>query len=92
MRVRAGSLYYYHPNLLDLVDGRTGLKSGDVVRVVNLPGCPKANTMGHAHVEDAVTGVIVGLVHVNSLHSKEAYVAYLKSEIAKHQTQDNQAQ
>lgn len=37
------------------------------VRVVNLPGCPKANTMGMAHVEDAATGEFAGLVLTASL-------------------------
>jgi hypothetical protein len=84
MKVCAGSEYYYHPNLLDLVDGRTTLKSGDVVRVVNKPGCPKANTMQQAHVE-SLEGEFIGLVHCNSLHTKAAYIAYLKMEIAKAQ-------
>jgi hypothetical protein len=70
MRVTAGKEYIYHPNLLDTIDGRTGLRSGDAVRVVNLPGCPKANTMQHCHVEDVHTREFIGLVHVNSLHSK----------------------
>lgn len=83
MKVHAGQILYYHPNLLDLIDGRTGLKSGDVVRVVNLPSAPKCNTMGHAHVECPTTGAFIGLVHVNSLHTKAAYIAYLKQEIAK---------
>lgn len=67
MKVRAGSEYIYYPNLLDRVDGRTNLVPGDIVTVVNLPGCPRANTMGHAHVEHG--GHFAGLVHVNSLHS-----------------------
>lgn len=92
MKVRTGSEYFFHPNLLDLVDGRTGLKSGDIVRVVNLPGCPKANTMGHCHVEDRVTGAFIGLVHVNSLHTHAAYIEYLRGEIAKHKAQDNGCQ
>lgn len=92
MKVRAGSTYFYHPNLLDIVDARTGLKSGDEVRVVNLPGCPKANTMGHCHVEDATTGALIGIVHTNSLHTREEYVAYLRNEIAKHKAQDNGCQ
>lgn len=86
MRVTAGKEYIYHPNLLDTIDGRTGLRSGDAVRVVNLPGCPKANTMLHCHVEDVHTREFIGLVHVNSLHSKAEYIEYLKREIAKHET------
>jgi hypothetical protein len=83
MRVRVNTVYIYHPNLLDRIDGRTNLKSGDQVRVVNLPGCPKANTMNHCYVADLNTGEFIGLVHCNSLHTKGEYIAYLKAEIAK---------
>ncbi len=83
MKVKAGNVYIYHPNLLDRIDGRTGLRSGDAVRVVNLYGCPKANTMGHCHVEEVNNGELIGLVHCNSLHTKDEYIAYLKAEIAK---------
>ena len=83
MRVRVNSVYYYVPNLLDRCDARTELKSGDTVRVVNLHGCPTANTMGHCHVANPSTGQFIGLVHVNSLHTKAEYVAYLHRAIAK---------
>ncbi len=66
MRVRVNTEYIFYPNMLDRIDGRTSLVPGDIVKVVNLPGCPKANTMGHAHVE--YRGKFVGLVHTNSLH------------------------
>ena len=82
-KVRANQVYYYHPNLLDRCDARTSLKSGNMVRVVNLPGCPKANTMGHCHVADPSTGQFIGLVHCNSLHTKAEYIAYLHRAIAK---------
>jgi len=36
------------------------------VQVVNLRGCPKANTMGHCHVNDA-DGRFAGLVCTSSL-------------------------
>jgi hypothetical protein len=88
MKVKAGSVYIYHPNLLDRIDGRTNLKSGDAVRVVNLYGCPKANTMGHCHVEDVDTGAFIGLVHTNSLHTKAEYMEYLRAEIAKRELQE----
>ena len=66
MRVQSNREYIYYPNLLDRIDGRTNLVAGSIVRVVNLPGCPKANTMHHAHVQ--FDGEFAGLVHVNSLH------------------------
>lgn len=67
MKVRANAVYRYSPVLLDQIDGRTSLQSGDVVRVVNLPGCPKANVMGHCHVADPNSGEFIGLVCCNSL-------------------------
>jgi hypothetical protein len=66
MKVRANSEYIFYPNMLDRYDGRTSLVPGDLVRVVNLPGCPKANTMGHAHVN--LDGKFAGLVSTNSLY------------------------
>ncbi len=42
------------------------LKPGQVVRVYNVHGCPKANTMGHCYVQDEA-GTFLGLVHTNSL-------------------------
>lgn len=51
MKVRVGSLYHYWPCGWDEVDPtRDLLQAGDLVRVINLPGCPPANTMGHCYV------------------------------------------
>lgn len=66
-KVRVGALYTYDPVLLDILDGRTKLKKGDRVRVVNLHGAPAAGTMGHCYVGHPKTGDFIGLVHVNSL-------------------------
>jgi hypothetical protein len=82
-RVHVNSLYVYHANLLDRCDGRTNLKNGELVKVVNMHGCPKANTMGHCYVvrkDDVDT--FVGLVHCNSLHTIEEYKEYLRARIA----------
>jgi hypothetical protein len=89
-RVRVGSLYIYHANLRDATDGRTNLKTGEVVKVVNMHGCPPANTMGHCYVvrKDDVT-TFVGLVHTNSLHSKKDYAAYLRERIAEIERKKN---
>lgn len=65
MKVRARNWYVYNPVLLDRIDPKTCLRAGDIVQVVNLPGCPRANTMGHCHVEH--DGKFAGLVHTNSL-------------------------
>jgi hypothetical protein len=56
------------------------LRFGDVVRVVNLPGCPKANTMGHAHF-DVNGGEFGGLCCTNSLLTKAEYIEYLRIRI-----------
>ena len=80
-RVRAGSVYVYNPAGADLWDARTDLKEGDHVRVVNLPGCPRANTMGHCHVQ-RLDGSFAGLVLTASLDSVQEYRAYLQRKIA----------
>ena len=60
---------------------RDVLQEGDQVRVVNLPGCPRANTMGHAHVQ-RLDGSFAGLVLTASLDSVQEYRAYLQRKIA----------
>jgi hypothetical protein len=67
MRVRVNSLYVFEPVLWDVLDAKTDLSKGDVVRVVNLRGCPPANTMNHCHVANPYTGEFIGMVHCNSL-------------------------
>ena len=81
-RVRVNAHYFYKPNLLDFVDGRTNLKDGEEVVVVNLYGAPKANTMGHCYV-NRLDGSFAGLVHCNSLHTKAEYKAWLVATSAK---------
>lgn len=67
MKVRAGSKYYFYPVGLDSWSpANQGLTPGEQVTVVNLPGCPRANTMGHCHVNKA-DGTFGGLVLTNSL-------------------------
>ena len=83
MKVRANSEYIFYPNMLDRYDGRTSLVPGDLVKVVNLPGCPKANTMNHAHVE--LNGRFAGLVHTGSLYSlsdKQIVIDAIKCDMA----------
>ena len=60
MRVKVNKFYIYRAVGLDVFDSRTDLKDGDLVQVVNLPGCPRANTMGHCHVKK--DGHFAGLV------------------------------
>ena len=83
-RVRVNAHYIYSPNLLDRIDGRTSLQDGEEVIVTNLPGAPKANTLGHCHV-NRLDGSFAGLVHCNSLHTKAEYIAYLRERIVAHE-------
>lgn len=66
-KVKVGKVYKYSPVMIDQLHPPYNVKDGDLVRVVNLPGCPKANTMGHCHVEH-LDGSFAGLVCCNSLH------------------------
>lgn len=84
MKVQANREYIYYPTLMDRVDARTTLVPGSVVTVRNLPGCPKANTMGHAHVY--YNGQFAGLVCTNSLHSladRELVIVAIKRDLEK---------
>jgi hypothetical protein len=65
-RVRVKSVYTFQPVGIDKFDPRSDAKPGDQVRVINLRGAPKANTMGHCHIE-SLDGEFLGMVHVNSL-------------------------
>jgi hypothetical protein len=66
-KVRVGSTYVYDPVGWDMFDPPYDCHLGDLLKVVKLPGCPPAGTMGHCHVAHADTGDFAGLVHVNSL-------------------------
>lgn len=63
-RVRVNGLYWFDPVPIDRY---TPCVRGTVVRVINLRGCPPANTMGHCYIEDATTGEFIRLVCCNSL-------------------------
>lgn len=65
-RVRVNSKYVFNPVPLDCFDSRHTAKVGQVVRVVNLHGAPKANTMGHCYI-NSLQGYFLGLVSTNSL-------------------------
>lgn len=79
MRVRVNSLYRYNPCLIDRIDGRTGLSEGDIVRVINVYGYPKANVMRHCYVGNPFTSKFIGMVCTGSLEpvskSTKAYVS-----------------
>jgi hypothetical protein len=79
-KVRAGQTFIFCPVMLDKLEG-------DTVRVVNLPGCPRANTMGHAHVQH-LDGTFAGLVCTNSLLSRAEYMEYLRRRISEHEPRE----
>ena len=62
-KVRVNSLYRYQPVL---IDHDVPLETGTIVRVINLHGCPPANTMGHCYIEH-LGGEFIRLVCTNSL-------------------------
>lgn len=67
-RVRVNSVYTFIPGLVDLaLPQHYRARKGQRVRVIQLPGAPKANTMGHCHIEDADTGEFLGIVSTDSL-------------------------
>jgi hypothetical protein len=68
-RVRVGSLYRFHPVL---IDSRIGLDAGTIVRVINLYGCPPANMMGQCYIEH-LGGEFIQMVCVNSLQKLTGY-------------------
>lgn len=68
-RVRINQEYRYEPVMLDRFHPPYDVTEGDIVKVVNLPGCPKAGTMGMCHVMHTGErdGQFAGLVCCNSL-------------------------
>lgn len=67
MKVRANSLYHFKASTLDTLYPVSEVDNGDIVRVVNVPGCPAANTMGNCHIANPITGKLLGLVSTASL-------------------------
>jgi len=67
-RVKANTKYKFNPCVLDILQPTSTLtaNAGDVVKVINLPMAPKANTMGQCYIED-MQGNFVGMVSVHSL-------------------------
>ena len=67
-RVRVGSRYTYRAVGIDAWSPNPLAPcEGEEVRVINLQGCPPANTMGHCYVESVTSGEFCGLVLANSL-------------------------
>ena len=85
-KVRVGSEYIFYPNMLDKIDGRTRITPGAIVKVVNMPGCPPANTMGHCYVANRVTGEFLGMVSTNSLYKfadRQLVIDAIKADVAR---------
>lgn len=55
MKVRANATYYFDPSMMDSIEPKIMnlFKRGDKVRVINLHGCPPANTMGCCYIVPA---------------------------------------
>jgi hypothetical protein len=66
-RVRVGSRYTFQPVVLDQLMARPWFPTpGTRVVVIEMPGAPRANTMGHAYIATE-SGAFAGLVCTNSL-------------------------
>jgi hypothetical protein len=68
-KVKVGSWYIFKPVGMDIWDPLTNVKAGDKVRVINLHGCPPANTMSHCYIADE-KGKFIGMVLCNSLQKE----------------------
>ena len=68
-RVRVGARYRFQPVWFDQANppAAQDVPEGAEVQVVNLPGCPKANTMGMCHI--SYQGRFAGHVMTASLQS-----------------------
>jgi len=65
-KVRVGSKYVYDPVLFDKLNPPVvNVVRGQLVKVVNLRGCPPANTMGMCYIN--FNGIFAGMVCTNSL-------------------------
>jgi hypothetical protein len=70
MKVRAGGIYRFAPNMLDQIHNcAPELRPGDIVTVVKLRGAPGPNVMGQCHV-NGPDGRFSGMVSCNSLEPK----------------------
>lgn len=72
MKVRVNSIYRYSANGFDRFRPCQGnnLVEGQLVKVINLPSAPPANTMGQCYVADPVTGKFICMVSTASLEKR----------------------
>jgi hypothetical protein len=92
MRVTVGKIYHYSPNGWDSIFpvGAEKLTLGQQVKVINLPGAPKANTMGQCYVADVNTGKFLCMVSTGSLCTAAEYLDILKAMLAKKESAECQ--
>jgi hypothetical protein len=64
---KPGSVWTFQRNGYDRLFSHATVTEGQRVRVVNLPGAPKAGVMGQCHVVDAASGELLGMVDIRSL-------------------------
>lgn len=78
MKVRNGSKYRYVASMWDRLYPPLGdIKDGDIVKVENQPGCPKANVMNCCYVVTEDGARFIGLVSCDSLFPKNISLANL---------------
>lgn len=65
-KVIVGRVYKFVPVGLDIWDSRAKVKAGTNVKVINMFGCPPANTNGHCYIA-TLDGKFAGLVLTASL-------------------------
>ena len=70
-RVRVNKIYKFVPCGMDLFDPiwYNKVNPGELVRVINLPNAPKANTMGQCYIADPDTNDFISMVSVHSLQA-----------------------
>ncbi len=69
MKVRANAVYTFERNGMDILFSHATVDNGVTVRVINLRGAPKCNTMGQCHIE-SLSGEFLGMVDTRSLVRK----------------------
>ena len=68
MKVRLNAVYTFRAAGWDIaMPQHYDAVNGQRVRVVQLPGAPRPNTMGMAHIADAASGEFLGMVSTASL-------------------------
>jgi hypothetical protein len=68
-RVTAGRHYVFIRNGYDRFDAHNAhVQNGTELVVTNLPGAPRANTMGHCHANYAEGGAFAGMFDTASLY------------------------